>query len=322
MSVADPLMKRFPCFRLAAFACGAAFGAPLLAQIDTVQTIAPGVYFHQGDLRRGHSNNGWIVFDDFVLVIEANFPSGAQVVMPKIKETSDKPVRFTFNTHHHGDHAYGNQLWADAGATIVANEGVLTEMKVAETGFFGGAPGKWEGAAKNRPDVAATKLKPPTLLFPRELVFDDGKRRAELRWFGVAHTKGDGFLWLPKEKILFTGDACVNGPHNFVGDGNITEWIKTLEAVRQLKPEKVMPGHGPSGGPEVLADQQQYFVELRKRIKALVDAGKSPAEVKAAAPEVADQLKKIANIARYVPGSLNAHAEKVCVELGGGPFPK
>ena len=54
------------------------------AQIDTVQTISPGVYFHQGDLRRGHSNNGWIVLDDFVLVIEANFPSGAQVVMPRM----------------------------------------------------------------------------------------------------------------------------------------------------------------------------------------------------------------------------------------------
>jgi glyoxylase-like metal-dependent hydrolase (beta-lactamase superfamily II) len=195
-------------------------------------------------------------------------------------------------------------------------------MKVAETGFFGGEPGRWEGSAKTRPDVAASKLKPPTLLFPREMIFDDGKRRAELRWLGVAHTKGDGFLWLPKEKILFTGDACVNGPYNFVGDGNIAEWIKTLEAVRQLKPEKVMPGHGALGGPEIIADQQQYFVELHKRIKALVDAGKSAAEIKAATPGVADQLKKITNIARYVPPSLNAHAEKVCMELGSGPFPK
>jgi glyoxylase-like metal-dependent hydrolase (beta-lactamase superfamily II) len=213
--------------------------APLVAQINTVKQVTPGVYFHEGDIRRGHSNNGWTVLEDFVLVIEANFPSGARVVMPKIKETSDKPVRFAFNTHHHGDHAYGNQVWADAGATIVANEGVLAEMKTAETGFFGGAPGAWERAAKNRPDVAESKLKPPTLLFTRELVFDDGKHRAELKWFGVAHTKGDAFLWLPKEKILFTGDACVNGAYNFVGDGNIAEWIETLEAVRKLGAEKV-----------------------------------------------------------------------------------
>jgi glyoxylase-like metal-dependent hydrolase (beta-lactamase superfamily II) len=309
------LRYRLPCI-------AAALAAPLVAQIDTVQTLAPGVYFHQGDNRRGHSNNGWIVFDDFVLVIEANFPSGAKVVMPKIKETSDKPVRFAFNTHHHGDHAYGNQLWADAGATIVAHEGVLAEMKVAETGFFGGTPGRWEGAAKSRPDVAESKLKPPTLLYPRELFFDDGTRRVELRWFGVAHTKGDGFVWLPREKILFTGDACVNGPHNFVGDGDITQWIKTLEAVKSLGAEKVCPGHGPIGGPEVIADQQRYFVELQRAVRKLKDAGKSSAEVKAALPAVATELKQIATIARYVPANLTAQVEKVWRELGGAEWPK
>ncbi len=293
-----------------------------VAQIDTVQNLAPGVYFHQGDIRRGHSNNGWIVFDDFVLVVEANFPSGAKIVLPKIKETSPKPIRFAFNTHHHGDHAYGNQLWADAGATIVANEGVLSEMKVAETGFFGGAPGRWESAAKGRPDVAESKLKPPTLLFPRELYFDDGKQRVELRWFGVAHTKGDGFVWLPKEKILFTGDAVVNGPHNYVADGNIAEWIKTLEALKALGAERICPGHGPVGGAEVIVDQQRYFVELQQRIKALVAARKSPADVKAALPGVATELKAIPTIARYVPASLIAHGEKIFRELGGEAFPR
>ena len=292
-----------------------------VAQINTVQTLAPGVYFHEGDIRRGHSNNGWIVFDDFVLVIEANFPSGARVVMPKIKETSDKPVRFAFNTHHHGDHAYGNQVWADAGATIVANEGVLAEMKTAETGFFGGAPGRWEDAAKNRPDVAESKLKPPTLLFPRELFFDDGRHRVELRWLGVAHTKGDGFVWLPKEKILYTGDACVNGAYNYLADGNVTEWIKTLEAAKKLGAEKICPGHGPVGGPEVLVDQQNYFVEFQKRIKALVDARRTPAEVKAALPAMAVELKQNSRIARYVPASLTAQAQKIHLELGGAEFP-
>lgn len=296
--------------------------APLAAQIDTVQTIAPGVYFHQGDIRRGHSNNGWIVFEDYVVVIEANFPSGAKVVMPKIKETSDKPVRFAFNTHHHGDHAYGNQLWADAGATIVANQGAFDEMKSAETGFFGGPPGRWESAAKTRPDVAESKLKVPSLLFPREMAFDDGKRRVELKWLGVAHTKGDGFVWLPKEKILFTGDACVNGPHNYMGDANVSEWIKTLEAAKKLGAEKVVPGHGPIGGPEVLVDQQGYFIELQRRLKAMVAAKRSPAEIKTALPAMAAEIKQIANLARFVPGSLTAHAEKIHVELGGEPFPK
>jgi len=315
-------MKSFPRSIIAAGLLGVLGALNTRAQIDTVQTIAPGVYFHQGDIRRGHSNNGWIVLEDYVLVIEANFPSGAKVVMPKIKDTSAKPVRFAFNTHHHGDHAYGSQIWADAGVTIVSSQGALDETKSAETGYYGGAPGRWEDAAKSRPDVAGSKLKPPSLVFPREMAFDDGKRRVELKWLGVAHTKGDGFVWLPKEKILFTGDACVNGAYNYLADATVTEWIKTLEAAKKLGAEKVVPGHGPIGGPEVLVEQQAYFVELTRRLQAMVTAKKSPADVKAALPGVATELKAMANLARFVPGSLTAHAEKIFVELGGAAFPK
>ena len=295
---------------------------PVFAQINTTQTVVPGVYFHEGDPRRGTSNNGWIVFDDFVLVIDANYPTGAQIVMPKVKETTDKPVRFVLNNHHHGDHAYSNQLWADAGATLISTTAALEEMKKVETGYFGGPPGRWEASAKVRPDVAATKLKPPILLFPKELIFDDGHRRVELHWFGTGHTPGDAYAWLPKEKVLFTGDGCVNGPANNVNDGNIGEWIKTLEIVKQLGAEKVCPGHGPMGGPEIIADQQAYFIALQHQLKLLVDAEKSPAEIKAAAPAVAAELKKNPRIARYVMPTLTAHVQQVYLELGGRPFPK
>ncbi|HWA08612.1 MAG TPA: MBL fold metallo-hydrolase [Opitutaceae bacterium] len=311
-------IPRLPLFLLAVSALGP---ASLPAQINTVQTVGQGVYFHEGDPRRGHSNNGWIVFDDFVLVIDANYPSGAQIAIPKVKETTDKPIRFVLNTHHHADHAYGNQLWADLGATLIATTSALEEMKKVETGFFGGEPGRWEASAKVRPDVAATKLKPPLLLFPKDLIFDDGHRRVELHWFGVGHTPGDGYAWMPKEKILFTGDACVNGPHNNVNDGNVGEWIKTLELVKQLGAEKVCPGHGPMGGPEIIVDQQAYFVGLEREVKALVDAHKTAAEVKAAVPAIAAELKKTPNIARYVPTNLTAHVQKVYLELGGQVFP-
>ncbi|MBM3847633.1 MAG: MBL fold metallo-hydrolase, partial [Verrucomicrobia bacterium] len=136
------------------------------AQVGKVLTVVPGVYFHEGDVgRKGHCNHGWIVFDDFVLVIDGNFPSGAQEIIPKIKAVTTQPIRFVMDTHHHGDHAYGNQVWHELGATPVAHSGVLAEMKRFETGFFGGQPGRWEDTAKGRPDVAASKLKPPTVLF-------------------------------------------------------------------------------------------------------------------------------------------------------------
>src|SRR5437762_11602918 len=157
------------------------------AEVNKAEQIAPDVYFHDGDLKgHGHCNNGWIIFDDYVLVVDGNFPSGAQEIIPKIKAVTDKPIRFAFDTHHHGDHAYGNQVWVDNGATPVAHVGVLEEMKKYETGYYDGKPGRWEDAAKGRADVADSEPKPPTLLFPKELIFDDGKHRVELRYFVVA----------------------------------------------------------------------------------------------------------------------------------------
>ncbi len=298
-----------------------ALSLQVAAQIETVQEIAPGVFFHLGDPRRGHSNNGWIVFEDYVLLVDANFPSGAKIVVPKIKATTTKPVRFAFDTHHHSDHAYGNQIWVDEGAVPVAHVGVLEEMKKVETGYFGGKAGRWEDTAKNRPDVAESKLKPPSVLFPKELFFDDGRHRVELRYLGVAHTRGDAVAWLPKEKILFTGDACVNGPFNNVNDGDTKAWIETLEAMKAFGAEKICPGHGPMAGPEMIVDQQRYFIELRRVVQALRDAMKSPAEVRAALPDLAIELKKIPTIARYVPGNLTAHVQKVWMEMGGAPLP-
>ena len=296
---------------------------PAQAEVNKAEQVAPGVYFHEGDIaRRGHCNNGWIIFDDYVLVIDANFPSGAEEILPKIKALTDKPIRFAFDTHHHGDHAYGNQFWVDQGAVPVAHTGVLEEMKKYETGLFGDKPGRWEDTAKTRPDVAKTKLKAPTLLFPSQLIFDDGKKRVELRHFGVAHTHGDGFAWLPKERILFTGDACVNGPYNYVADGSITEWIKTLGEARKLNPKYVCPGHGFMGDASVLENQQAYFISLQNSVKALLAAKKSPAEIKAAIPEIKASLQKNERLARYVGGSLEAHVEKLAIEMGGEPFPK
>ena len=289
--------------------------ASVQAQINTVQIVAPGVYFHQGDPRFGHSNNGWVVLDDYVVVIDANYPSGAKEVMPKVRASSPKPIRFVIDTHHHADHAFGNQLWADEGAVEIAQMNAFDEL--------GRSRGAWELAAKDRPDVAASKLKLPTLAYPDLLYFKDSAHPIELHWAGVAHTRGDTLVWLPNEKILFTGDVCVNGPHNNVRDGNVTEWIKALDAAIKLGATIVCPGHGPMGGPEIIVDQQRYFIELQKGVQALVDAKKTPAEVKAAVPVLGAELRKLPSIARYVPSDrwFIAHVDKVWRELGGETLP-
>ena len=294
---------------------------PEPAQVGKVDRLSDDIYFHQGNLLVGHCNNGWIIFEDYVLVIDANFPSGAQEIMPKIKALTDKPIRFAFDTHHHGDHAYGNQVWVDNGAVPVAHTGVIDEMKKYETGYYGGAPGRWEESAKDRPDVKASRLKPPSVLFPREMVFDDGKRRVELIHLGVAHTHGDAVAWLPKEKILFTGDACVNGPYNYVADGNVEKWIATLDAAKKLGANIVCPGHGPRGAETVLSDQQKYFRTLREEVGKLIKAKKTPEQIRDSAEQLQALVKADASIARYADRSVLAPVEKIYEEMTGKKLP-
>jgi glyoxylase-like metal-dependent hydrolase (beta-lactamase superfamily II) len=256
-----------------------------------------------------------------VLVIDGNYPSGAREIIPKIRALTDKPIRFAFDTHHHGDHAYGNQVWVENGAVPVAHTGVIDEMKKYETGYYGGAPGRWEDEAKRREDVRGSKLKPPSVLFPREMIFDDGKHRVELIHLGVAHTHGDALAWLPKEKILFTGDACVNGPYNYVGDGNVEKWIATLEASKKLGAKIVCPGHGARGAETVLNDQQKYFRSLREEVGKLVKAKKTPEQIRDSVEQVKAALKADASISRYAERSTLAHVEKVYEEMTGKKLP-
>lgn len=290
------------------------------SRVNQVDTVATDVYFHQGDIaHKGHCNNGWIVFKDYVLVIDANYPSGANEILPKIRSLTDKPIRFAFDTHHHGDHSYGNQVWIDNGATAIGHTGVIDEMKRYETGYYGGKPGRIEG--DTRPDVKATHLSPPSVLFPKEMYFDDGVHRVELLHLGVAHTHGDAVAWLPKERILFTGDVCVNGPYNFVGDGNVEQWIQTLGAARKLGARVVCPGHGARGVESELADQQFFFQQLRESVGAEVSAKRNPREITGNLEQLRASLLAQPRCARFVDkNSLRPQVEKVYEEMTGQKF--
>jgi cyclase len=244
---------------------------------ESVENIAPGVWFREGDLKNlGHCNNVIIEMKDYLIVVDANFPNGARAAMADAKRVSSKPVKYVFDTHHHGDHSYGNAVWTEAGATKLAYVGVAEEMKRYE-------PARWQQSARERPDVAdmhQPSVQPPQQTFAEKLfVLNDGARRVEFHFFGWAHTRGDGFVYLPHEQILCTGDAVVNGPYNFTGDGNIGNWPNVVRAAQKLKVRTVLPGHGVPGGPELMAGQAQFMVELQKAVKSAVDQGKKPADL-------------------------------------------
>jgi glyoxylase-like metal-dependent hydrolase (beta-lactamase superfamily II) len=241
------------------------------AQPGTVKQIVPGVWFREGDLDKlGHCNNIIIEMKDYLIVVDANFPSGARLAMEAAKKVSNKPVKYVFDTHHHGDHAYGNAVWTKVGAVTIAYQGVADEMKRYE-------PKRWQATAKERKDVAEMNSdhpEPPQQTFTDSPhVITDGARRVEFRFFGWAHTRGDGFVYLPKERVLCTGDAVVNGPYNFTSDGNIGNWPKVVEAAMKLDVEHVLPGHGPAGGKDVMAGQRAFMLELHKAVTAAIQAG-------------------------------------------------
>ncbi len=252
-------------------------------QFNEVKEVAPGVFFRYSaigpegsKITFGGSNNIWIVFEDYVAVVDANFPKEAGDVIQAIKKTTDKPIRYVLDTHHHGDHSYGNEVFGQAGASIVAQTNCARLLRV-------NGPKEFADAGKppnDRPDVAKSKLKVPSLIFDEKFVLDDGKQRVEFLFFGHAHTSGDAFAYLPKQKMVCTGDACVNGAFNFMGHSDSASWIRVLEKCQQLDVNLILPGHGPPAGKELLEKQKRYFVELRQQVKKGIDAGQDFEDIK------------------------------------------
>ena len=237
-----------------------------------LKEIVPGVWFREGDLMgEGHCNNIIIEMQDHLIVVDANFPSGARLTLAEAKKVSSKPVKYVFDTHHHGDHAYANAVWTKMGAITLAHAGVAEEMKRYE-------PKRWQEAAKSRKDVAELNL--PTAEPPKETftksphVMQDARRRVEFLFFGWAHTRGDGFVYLPKERVLCTGDAVVNGPYNYTGDGNVKNWPNVVSQALKLDVRHVLPGHGGPGGREVLEGQRKFLLELHSAVSKAVKEGK------------------------------------------------
>ena len=239
-------------------------------QIEKLAQITQGVWFWQGDLEKhGHCNNIVIEMRDYLIVVDANFPSGARAVIADIKKVNSKPVKYVFDTHHHGDHAYGNPVWTREGAITLAHRNVAEEIKKYE-------PKRWQ-EAQSRPDVKELGLataEPPKQTFDKSFRLDDGARRVDFLHFGWAHTRGDGFVHLPKEGILCTGDAVVNGAYNYTGDAHVGNWPNVVRAAQKLGAKTILPAHGAPAGPELLTGQAQFFTELVNVVKGEISRGK------------------------------------------------
>jgi glyoxylase-like metal-dependent hydrolase (beta-lactamase superfamily II) len=252
-------------------AAAAFFATRSYAEPDQIRLVVPGVWFREGDMEQGHCNNIIIEMKDYLIVVDANYPSGAQRTLSDAKRISDKPVKYVFDTHHHGDHLYGNPIWTEAGATTLAYIGVTEELNRYE-------PARWQAAAKKRSDVAELRRdapEPPRQTFEKSpFVLKDSTREVRFYFYGWAHTRGDGFVYLPKEKVLCTGDAVVNGPHNNLADANIGNWPSVIRQAQRLDVQHVLPGHGEPGNKDLLEGQIQFLTNLHKSVDNAIKDGK------------------------------------------------
>jgi len=250
-----------------------------------VTKLADGVYAIEHGSAGG--NTTVIIGDRQVFVVDACFlPSAARADIALIRQWTDKPVSFLLNTHFHNDHNLGNRVYMDAfpALTIIAHvetkkdmdmfgpssarreeEGEVPLRQMAATGkTTDGRPltvaeqttvkNALAESASSVDEIKKVKFQSATLTFDHDFTIDIGNRDVQVKFLGRGNTNGDAVVYLPKDKIVVTGDLVVQ-PIPYFYDGYPTEWIQTLENLGRLDAGTIVPGHGP-----IMYDKAHIFL--------------------------------------------------------------
>jgi cyclase len=201
--------------------------------------VGDGVYAYiQPDGTWWINNTGFLAGPQGVISIDACATERrTRAYQAAIASVTPAPVRAVVNTHHHGDHTFGNCLFP--GAAIIAHERARDEA----IAFGPPVPMPfWDG-----PDWGDLTLDPPFVTFTSDLTLHSGDLRAQVRYAGgPAHTTNDSIVWIPERSVLFCGDLVFNGGTPFVLMGSVTGAIAVLEnVIAPLGAQTVVPGHGP-----------------------------------------------------------------------------
>ena len=263
--------------------------------------VANGVYLAQTTAPLFNSNALVIVNEEDVVVVDSHLtPAKARDLVASIKSVTTKPITTLINSHFHWDHAHGNQVFDD-GVQIIGHE--YTRMKLAgtpleETQYVIATAGNKATLARiremltnaseeDRPEIQKwfdlysqqaedwkeiAPIPPDTTLTARMTLFR-GSREIQIHFFGRAHTGGDITIYLPAEKLAFTGDMMLQGP-SFLGDGYVDEWVETLENLKGLAFETIVPGHGnPFTDRDLIGHVQAYYADLWEKVAAMHEQG-------------------------------------------------
>lgn len=284
-------------------------GAEFRGQAFLLTKVQEGIYQAEGTgaLSVG-CNAAVIVNDEDVLVVDSlSTPAAAWALAEQIKTITDKPIRYVVNTHFHWDHVHGNQIYG-SGVEIIGHAFTRRMVAAGESKrgrsydmFVGVLPSQIAQLRKQvhamAPGAAKEKLgeqlqvqeqyelasasvtpQPPTITLTESMTLYRGSREIQLLFLGRGHTGGDIVVYLPKERVVVTGDLLTAGP-SYLGDAFPAEWTATLDRLRALDFDTVLPGHGEVfKGKEKIDHFQAYLADFWQQVRAFHDAGLSAEE--------------------------------------------
>ncbi|MEU2390091.1 MBL fold metallo-hydrolase [Streptomyces sp. NPDC007369] len=210
--------------------------------------------------------------------------------------------RTVVNTHHHGDHTYGNGVFAPQ-AAIVGHDSARAEQLAA---------GHQLEAIWPATDFGAIEITPPDLTYNDRMTLHLGATEVQVIHPGVAHTTGDSVVWLPRQRVVFTGDLIFSGGTPFLAMGSLAGSLRALELLRSLDAETVVPGHGPLTDPSAYESTERYLRYVAELAREGAAKGLSPLEAARAA-----DLGEFA--AWRESERLVANLHRAYAELAGGP---
>jgi cyclase len=263
-----------------------------------LKKVGDGIWAAVAEVRyKVNSNAAVIETNDGVIIVDTHSkPSAARSLYKEIQAVSKKPVRKIINTHFHWDHWQGNEVYASAnpGLEIISTEQTKQNLTTPDVGV-GGVPFIEKQLAALPGEIAM-----PTRTVSKTVTLQEGGREIQLHVLGRGHTNGDLYIYMPKEKVVATGDAVVDWMP-FLNDGYPEEWAQTVAALEKLDIVQIIPGHGEPAPKAHLAFFRGYLTDLVAAVKTAAAGGATLDEMKT---KVADQLapKYEKGMSRYPVG--------------------
>ena len=228
----------------------------------------------------GFPNIGIVVGDRATLVIDTGLGArNGAIVVKQAEKLAKAPNLYLTTTHFHPEHAMGEQAFPPR--TLIIRPAVqqdemnqhATEMMDLFRGF----------SAQSKELLAEVKLRPPDILFDKEIKLDLGGVTARLFWLGPAHTRGDELIFVVEDSVLIPGDIVQDKivPNMPNADASVKGWLAILDQLEPLKPRFVVPDHGALGDGSLIAKERAFLGDLQARSLELKRQGKSADEASA-----------------------------------------